>query len=235
MPTGALARAPIVTCMVQEFYFGEDLLLRRHDYRVNVAGGFAAAQLTSQYMDANGIRLPTRRRAYVRAPENQPTTDLLMSTSTFRISLSASGPRTPSLRRPARRQARAAGGDGLHAEHDGIGESGRLMTTSWLSNELRNEREPELKTDVRRVVHVLQILGHAERVQKVATHVPHAQRELILWTVQLVQLGRLARISALADVALQDEVGVLRPLIFVPRIRVGMICASCGAGCSAPA
>src|ERR1700757_3961755 len=29
-------------CLVQDFFFGEgDLLLRRHDYRVNIAGGFA--------------------------------------------------------------------------------------------------------------------------------------------------------------------------------------------------
>jgi hypothetical protein len=30
---------------------------RPGDYRVNIAGGFAAAQLTSDYVDANGIRL----------------------------------------------------------------------------------------------------------------------------------------------------------------------------------
>jgi hypothetical protein len=30
----------------QDFFFDEDLMLRRHDYNVNIAGGFAAAQLT---------------------------------------------------------------------------------------------------------------------------------------------------------------------------------------------
>ena len=34
--------------------------------RVNIAGGFAAAQLTSAHVEANGIRLPTKRRAYTR-------------------------------------------------------------------------------------------------------------------------------------------------------------------------
>jgi hypothetical protein len=29
---------------VQNFYFGDDNLLRRHDYDVDVAGGFGAAQ-----------------------------------------------------------------------------------------------------------------------------------------------------------------------------------------------
>ena len=34
--------------LVQDFFFGDDLMLRRHDYQVNVAGGFAAAQLTTE-------------------------------------------------------------------------------------------------------------------------------------------------------------------------------------------
>jgi hypothetical protein len=55
--------------LVQDFIFGEDLMLRRHDYSVNIAGGFAAAQLTSDHVTADGIRLPTRRRAYPRGPD----------------------------------------------------------------------------------------------------------------------------------------------------------------------
>jgi hypothetical protein len=62
----------------QEFYFGPDFLLRRHDYRVNIAGGFAAAQLTSRYVSADGIRLPTHRRAHTRGPDGRPITDMLM-------------------------------------------------------------------------------------------------------------------------------------------------------------
>jgi hypothetical protein len=64
--------------LTQEFYFGEDCLLRRHDYRVNIARGFAAARLTSKYIEANGFRLPSRRRAYPRGPDGRPITDLLM-------------------------------------------------------------------------------------------------------------------------------------------------------------
>src|ERR1700749_1910444 len=33
--------------LIQDFFFGEDFMLRRHDYSVNIAGGFGAAQLTS--------------------------------------------------------------------------------------------------------------------------------------------------------------------------------------------
>ena len=63
---------------IQEFFFGEDLMLRRHDYSVNVAGGFAAAQLTSDYVVANGIHLPTKRRAYTRGSDRRPITEMLM-------------------------------------------------------------------------------------------------------------------------------------------------------------
>jgi hypothetical protein len=62
----------------QDFYFGEDLLLRRHDYRVDIAGGLPAAQYVGDYISADGIRLPTRRRAYMRAPDLKPIRDLLM-------------------------------------------------------------------------------------------------------------------------------------------------------------
>jgi hypothetical protein len=65
-------------CLVQHFFFGEDLLLRRHDYSVNIAGGFGASQLTSDYVEANGIRLPTKRRAYTRGPDRRPILEMLM-------------------------------------------------------------------------------------------------------------------------------------------------------------
>jgi hypothetical protein len=64
--------------LVQDFFFGEDLMLRRHDYQVNIAGGFAAAQLTSNYVVADGISLPTKRRAYPRGPDRRPIFDMLM-------------------------------------------------------------------------------------------------------------------------------------------------------------
>ena len=63
---------------IQDFFFGEDLLLRRHDYSLDVAGGFAAAQLISDYTEADGIRLPTKRRAFARAPDRRPIRDVLL-------------------------------------------------------------------------------------------------------------------------------------------------------------
>jgi hypothetical protein len=64
--------------MVQSFFFGDDLKLRRHDYNVNTAGGFGAAQLTTDYIAANGMLLPTKRRAYARGPDRRPILDMLM-------------------------------------------------------------------------------------------------------------------------------------------------------------
>jgi hypothetical protein len=49
---------------LQEFYFDSDFLLRRHDYRVDVAGGFAAIQYVYDIVEVDGIKLPTKRRAY---------------------------------------------------------------------------------------------------------------------------------------------------------------------------
>jgi hypothetical protein len=63
---------------IQEFFFDADLRLRRHDYSVNIAGGFAAAQLTSDYVVADGIHLPTKRRAYTRGPDRRPILEMLM-------------------------------------------------------------------------------------------------------------------------------------------------------------
>jgi hypothetical protein len=65
-------------CREQDFYFGADFLLRRHDYRVDVAGCFPAAQYVSDVVEVDGIRLPTKRRAYMRAPDLKPIRDLLM-------------------------------------------------------------------------------------------------------------------------------------------------------------
>lgn len=65
-------------CGIQDFFFGEDLMLRRHDYSVNIAGGFPAAQLTSDYVVANGIHLPTKRRAYTRGSDRRPIVEMLM-------------------------------------------------------------------------------------------------------------------------------------------------------------
>ena len=63
---------------LQEFYFDSDFVLRRHDYRVDVAGGFAAIQYVYNMVEADGIRLPSKRRAYRCGADGRLLPDELM-------------------------------------------------------------------------------------------------------------------------------------------------------------
>jgi hypothetical protein len=63
---------------VQRFYFGDDGLLRRHDYEVEIAGGLVSAQMVGDYVEADGLMLPTRRRAYLQGPDGRPAPVSLM-------------------------------------------------------------------------------------------------------------------------------------------------------------
>ncbi|VVN28967.1 hypothetical protein PS862_01463 [Pseudomonas fluorescens] len=65
-------------CAVQDFYFGEDFLLRRHDYKVDISGGLPAAQYVGDYVEADGLRMPGKRRAYRRGADGQPDTGALL-------------------------------------------------------------------------------------------------------------------------------------------------------------
>jgi len=72
----------------QDFYFDDDFLLRRHDYQVDVAGGFPAAQYVHDLVEVEGLRFPTKRLAYVRGPNLKPIRDLLLvsiNLSSFRL------------------------------------------------------------------------------------------------------------------------------------------------------
>ena len=62
----------------QDFYFGPDYKLRRHDHSVNASGGFAAAQYVSDLVSIDGIVFPTKRRAYIRNDLMQPILTKLM-------------------------------------------------------------------------------------------------------------------------------------------------------------
>jgi hypothetical protein len=64
--------------LAKDFVFDEKFELRRYDYSVNIAGGFPAAQLMLEYTEANGMRSPSKRRAYTRGPDWRPILDMLM-------------------------------------------------------------------------------------------------------------------------------------------------------------
>jgi hypothetical protein len=66
-------------CALQRFCFGPDRLLRRHDNNVDVAGAFAAAQLTTDYIEACESSAASRRRAFAMGPDRRPIPELLMA------------------------------------------------------------------------------------------------------------------------------------------------------------
>jgi hypothetical protein len=53
----------------QSLYFDDGGLLRRQDYQVDVAGRARAAHLISDYVDVQGLLLPTRRRVFMRSAD----------------------------------------------------------------------------------------------------------------------------------------------------------------------
>jgi len=59
----------------QIFYLGDDGLLRRHDYDVEITGNTPAAHYVSDYKDVSGIMMPTKRRVFIRQPDNTPALD----------------------------------------------------------------------------------------------------------------------------------------------------------------
>ena len=61
----------------QTFYFGDDGLLRRHDYVDEIAGNFPVAHYVSAYQDISGFLIPTKRRVFARQPDNTPKLDML--------------------------------------------------------------------------------------------------------------------------------------------------------------
>ncbi|CDO08890.1 hypothetical protein C1S82_14820 [Mycolicibacterium cosmeticum] len=59
----------------QRFYFDAGRLLRRHDYRVDIAGSFPASQFLSDYTIADGFPVALSRRAF----RTNDTSDLVCS------------------------------------------------------------------------------------------------------------------------------------------------------------
>lgn len=53
----------------QRLYFGDDLLLCRQDYDVDVWASTSAAHMITDYVNVDGLRLPTKRRVHPRAPD----------------------------------------------------------------------------------------------------------------------------------------------------------------------
>jgi hypothetical protein len=62
----------------QTLYFGDDGLLARHDYDVEIGGGTSAAHYVSDYDEVAGIRLPTKHRIFPRTPDGRSLAEPLV-------------------------------------------------------------------------------------------------------------------------------------------------------------
>jgi len=63
---------------VQTIYFGDDGLLRRHDYDVEIAGNTPGAHYIGGYTDVQGIKIPTNRRIFPRQSDGQAMAEPLV-------------------------------------------------------------------------------------------------------------------------------------------------------------
>ncbi len=63
---------------IQTLYVTEEGLIARHDYDVEIAGGTPGAHYPTEYIDVEGIHLPTRRRIYPRHPNGQRVSEPLV-------------------------------------------------------------------------------------------------------------------------------------------------------------
>jgi hypothetical protein len=62
----------------QTLYVGDDGLLRRHDYNIEIAGNTAGAHYISGYTKVAGIMIPTKHRIFPRSPDGQALSEPLM-------------------------------------------------------------------------------------------------------------------------------------------------------------
>jgi hypothetical protein len=68
----------------QVSYFGEDGLLRRHDYTVDVMGGARGANYASNYRNVRGVMVPMSRRVYAYDDTRQKVDEPLLVSIDFR-------------------------------------------------------------------------------------------------------------------------------------------------------
>ena len=70
-------RAIATHCRAQVFYVDDNDLISRLDYVSEVSGRVPAAHYLSDYKDFGGIKFATKRRAYIRNPDDTPNLDRL--------------------------------------------------------------------------------------------------------------------------------------------------------------
>ncbi|TCN55626.1 hypothetical protein D0809_16160 [Flavobacterium circumlabens] len=74
---------------IQTFYINNEGLIARHDYNAEILGNSSAAHYLSDYIEVQGIKIPTKRKVYIRLEDNTPLlpAPLLVSISLSEINL----------------------------------------------------------------------------------------------------------------------------------------------------
>jgi len=62
----------------QTIYLGDDGLLRRMDYDIEIAGNTSGAHYVHDYIEVAGIKFPTRRRIYPRQADGSSLSEPLV-------------------------------------------------------------------------------------------------------------------------------------------------------------
>lgn len=56
----------------QTFYIDREGLIRRHDYNVEIVANASSCHYLDNYVEIQGIKIPTKRRVYIRKADNNP-------------------------------------------------------------------------------------------------------------------------------------------------------------------
>src|SRR3546814_8411589 len=62
----------------QEFYFGDDMLIRRQDYTLDIAGGHRIANYALDIVSVDGLKFASKRRAYMSNKKYEVLRDRLL-------------------------------------------------------------------------------------------------------------------------------------------------------------
>ena len=62
----------------QDFFLGEDFILRRHDYDTRGGRKLSRGKCVYDYADVAGLLLPTKQRALMRGADDRPIPEPLM-------------------------------------------------------------------------------------------------------------------------------------------------------------
>src|SRR3546814_12945957 len=77
-PYTTLFRSIATHSRAQEFYFGDDMLIRRQDYTLDIAGGHRIANYALDIVSVDGLKFASKSRAYMSNTKYEALRDRLI-------------------------------------------------------------------------------------------------------------------------------------------------------------